>query len=220
MENRKENKMGVMPIGKLLFGYKDVFIKIMKSREMLTALFIMLSYNITNTVSSTFFGLYTTETLGIDESYLSIFTMITTLVSIIMMFTVQGKLNRLPFIPVIIFGYVLFIGNNLLLIFCPQSQVYMIYLYSLINAVAIACVTPRKDSLAVQFIDKKERSRVMALMSLIMMAITSPFGALTGMLSEINRTYPFILAISIFIITSFVIIFSKSVRRINKTANE
>ena len=203
-------------VSKLLFGYKDVFLKIIKSREMLTALFIMLSYNITNTISATFFGLYTTDTLGIDESYLSIFTMITTLISIIMMFTIQGKLNKLPFIPVIIFGYLLFIGNNLLLIFCPQSHVYMIYLYSVINAIAIACVSPRKDSLTVQFIDKKERSRVMALMSLIMMGVTSPFGALTGMLSEINRTYPFILAICIFVITSIVILFSKSIRKINK----
>ena len=205
-----------VPVTKLFTGYKDVFIKIFTSREMITALFIMLSYNITNTISGTFFGLYTTDTLGIDESFLAVFQMITTLVSIIMMFTVQGKLNKLPFVPVMIFGYILFIGNNLLLIFCPQSHVVMIYLYSIINAIAIACVSPRKDSLAFQFIDKKERSRVMALMSMIMIAVTSPFGAFTGYLSEVNRTYPFILAILIFVITSVVILVSKSVKKLDK----
>lgn len=202
-----------LPVKSMVKGYKDVLIKIIKSKEMLTALFILLSYNITNTISGTFFGLYTTETLKINESFLSVFTMITTLVSIIMMFTIQGKLNKLPFLPVMIFGYLLFIGNNLLLIFCPESQVYMIYLYSFINAIAIACVSPRKDSMAVRFIDKKERSRVIAIMSMIMIAVSSPFGALTGYLSEINRTYPFILSICIFALTSVLILFSKSVRK-------
>ena len=87
----------------------------------------------------------------------------------------------------------------------------MIFIYSFLNAIAIACVSPRKDSMAVQFIDKKERSRVIAIMSMIMIAVSSPFGALTGFLSEINRTYPFILSIIIFALTSVLILFSKSV---------
>ena len=112
-------------------------------------------------------------------------------------------------------GYILFIANNLLLVFSPAKSVLAMIIYSFINAFAVACVAPRKDSLSAQFVDKEDRSRVSALMYMIMIGITSPFGTLIGFLSEINRAYPFVLAIAVFSVTAVVVIFSGSIKKLD-----
>ena len=207
-----------IPISKMLAGYKGVFVKLIKSRQMVMALFVMLTYNITTTVSGNFFGLYTTKALGIDEGLLAIFSMVGAAVSLVILFTLQNKLNRLPFRPVMITGYILFIANNLLLIFCPPQIPGLIYIYSIVNSFAVACISPRKDSLSAQFVDKQERSRVTALMYMIMIGITSPFGALIGFLSNINRAYPFVLSIVLFTITVIVVSCSKEIKELDAKA--
>lgn len=204
-----------IPVRKMIAGYKDVFLKLIRSRRMVMSLFIMLSFNITSTVSATFFGLYTTKSLGIDEGLLAIFSMVGSITPLIIMFTLQNKLNRLHYRPVMILGYVLFIVNNILLISAPPEKQEFIYLYSIINAVAVACISPRNDSLAARFVDKEERSRVMAIMYMVMIGITSPFGTLIGVLSDVNRAYPFVLAILFFAVTLAVVACSKEIKKLD-----
>lgn len=205
-----------VPVSKLLSGYKDVFWKIVKSPQMRFALFILLTYNISfRTVTDVFFGLYTTQKLGLPQSLLAIFQMIGAGVTLVIMFTLQNKLNRLPFKPVMVAGYLLFIINNLLLILCPPKEPAYLVVYTVINAFAGACIIPRKDSLNARMLDKQERARANALMYMISIGITSPFGIFVGWLSSMNRTYPFILNVLIFLVALIAVFFSKEVRRLD-----
>ena len=55
--------------------------------------------------------------------------------------------------------------------------------YIFFEAIANAFVIPRKESLLFLYVDKKERSRVYAMLHVIALAITSPFGTVMGAMS-------------------------------------
>lgn len=220
-----ETKQGVIrmqetrhvPMTRLMAGYKDVFIKMMKSGQMRFALFVLLTYNISSkAVTEVFFGLYTTRNLGIPQSFLAIFQMIGAAVTLVVMFTLQNKLNRLPYRPVMMAGYILFIVNNLILVFCPPNTVAYIVIYTVINSFACACIVPRKEALAARFIDPAERARVNAIMYMVTIGITSPFGIFVGWLSSVNSMYPFALNVVIFTVAFVSILFSKEVKKLDR----
>ncbi len=201
----------------LLSGYKDVFQKMMRSGQMRFSLFVSMAYNIcVSAVTATFFGLYITERLGLSESYLAIFQMIGAAITLAFMFTVQNKLNRIAYRPVMLGGYAIFIVSNLLLVFAPLQNVGYIVCYTVVNAVATACIAPRKDSLSETFIDPKERARVKALIYMIMIGFTSPFGVFIGWLSATDRRLPFVLNIVVYAICFVAMFCSKEVKALDK----
>ncbi|MFI3324638.1 MAG: MFS transporter [Clostridia bacterium] len=207
-------------VGKLILGYKDVFKKLIQSPAMRFTLFLLLTYNIAITaVNGNFFGLYVTQRLGLEESFISIFQMCGAVVTLIFMFTLQSKLSKLPVRHVMLAGYIIFIVTNTLLILAPIENVLYVICYTLLNSVAVACVAPRKDSLSATFIDKKERSRVNALMYMIMIGFTSPFGIFIGWLSTIDRRLPFILNILIFVICFVAMFNSNEVKKLDKASS-
>lgn len=200
----------------LVIGYKDVFKKVIASPQMRLTMFLLLSYNIcVSTVAGNFFGLYVTQRLNLDESFIAIFQMSGALVTLIFMFTIQSKLNKLPFRPIMLVGYTIFIVTNLLLVLAPTDNVLYIIFYTVLNSVAVACVSPRKDSLSATFIDKQERSRVNALMYMFMIGFTSPFGVFIGFLSTVDRRLPFMLNILIFFICFVTMFLSKEVKKLD-----
>lgn len=206
-----------VPLIKLMGGYKQIFFTLIKSGRMRFALFVMLTYNISaKAVTDVFFGLYTTQKLLLPESLLALFQMIGAVVTLVIMFTLQNKLNRLPYRPVMLGGYVLFILNNLILILCPEQSPAYLILYTVVNSFAGACIIPRKDALYARFVDPKERARVNALMYMITIGVTSPFGIFVGWLSSVNRSYPFMLNIIIFAVAFIAMASSKEVRKLDE----
>ncbi len=205
-----------VPVIKLIAGYKEVFLSVVKSPHMRFALFVMLVTNVTKSATDLFYGLYVTQELMLPTSSLAIFQMITAASMLIIMFTIQGKLNKKAYRLIMPIGYGLFIINNLLLILAPANKPEFIVLYAIISAVCTAFIAPRKDSLSARFVDKKERARVSAILYMLMIGITSPFGVFIGWLSSINRTLPFILNIAIFTVAFLAVMFSKSVKDLDK----
>lgn len=205
-----------VPFRKLLHGYKDVLVKLLRSKQMLLVLAVMLAYNICNTVTLNFFGLYATQDLLIDEKYLAVFPMIRSVIMLIFILAVQSKLNRLPFKPVMTVGYSLFILSHVILIFAPEKSMGALLLYTLLEACSLACIVPRKDGLSAIFIDEKERARVSALLYMLSIGITAPFGWIVGLLSSTNRALPFVLNIVIFALALLLVRTSKEVRLLDK----
>lgn len=207
-----------MSVGQMIIGYKDVFKKLMGSAPMRFTLFLLLTYNICITaVNANFFGLYVTQRLNLDESFISIFQMCGAVITLVFMFTLQSKLSKLPYRLVMLGGYTIFIITNTLLVLAPVENVVYVICYTMLNSVAVACVAPRKDALSATFIDKKERSRVNALMYMIMIGFTSPFGIFIGWMSSVDRRLPFMLNILIFVICFVAMFMSKEVKKLDKS---
>jgi uncharacterized membrane protein YeaQ/YmgE (transglycosylase-associated protein family) len=55
-------------------------------------------------------------------------------------------------------------------------------------------------------VDAQERARIMALLFLIVIIISTPFGWIAGQLSEINRILPFVMNISLYLIGAVLVV--------------
>lgn len=218
---RRMEETKQIPISRMFLGYGQVFQKMIHSKEMLLVLFVMTSYQIfNNTVIQNFFGLYSTQNLGIDEKWLPIFPMLRAAIMIVFMFTIQPAASRLPYRPVLCLGYLTFIFSHLLLIFTPERMLELVFLYMFLEACSLACIVPRKESLNALFVDKQERSRVSGLLYVMMIAVSAPFGWLIGFLSSVNRILPFLFNILIFVISFVVILKSSAITKLDSEMKE
>lgn len=208
MEKTKDQK-----IFKMLSGYKDVFFLIFRNPATRMILAIMTILNVSSMISNSFLSLYINKNLLVPEEYIALFPIIRALVMLIFIFTVQAKINRLPFKPVMAVGAGLYIlGNVLLLLSKPQSYLLLI-IYMLCDSFGFSLLIPRKDSLLVLFVDPQERARVLGLIFVIMIGIASPFGWISGRLSEINRMLPFLLNIFLYALCTILVLSSKTLSK-------
>ena len=65
-------------------------------------------------------------------------------------------------------------------------------------ACSVAAVGPLADRLLVLTISAQERARIQSILYVGIILFTSPFGWLAGMLSDIDKDWPFILNIILF----------------------
>ena len=193
---------------KLILQYKDIFIKMVTTKKILLVLLIFVLSGIWVIPTNNFFGLYVTENLHIDSSFLAVFPMIRAAVMLGVFFTFQGYLNAFPFKKVMLTGIALYIISHLFLIFAPAGNLWILVIYTLLEVFGIVLVMPRKDSMAMWFVDENERARMMSVMHVCVIALASPFGLLIGFISSVNRIFPFILNIAVFLFAGFIILIS------------
>ena len=187
-----------VPISKMLGEYRHLIRQLLKTPETMQILAIMVIINITNTVTLNFFGLYTTQNLGLAEQNLALFPIGRAAVMLLFIFAVQGHLNQLSFKIPMLSGLVLYTASQVVLISAPKDNLAFLLIYVLLEAFAYALVVPQKDSLQVLMIDPAERARIFALLIAAMIGISAPFGWIAGELSQHDRSWPFIMNIILF----------------------
>jgi len=196
-------------ITSMLAGYKDVFSHVLRTPSTRMVLAIMTLLNITSMVKGSFFSLYVNKNLLVPEQYIAYFPMIRAAVMLTFIFTVQAVINRLPYKPVMVTGGLLYIIGTVFLVISPPKGYGTLLVYMLCEAFGFAILMPRRDSLLVLFVDPNERARIVGLISVIMLGISSPFGWIAGALSEIDRRLPFMLCIVLYVICSVLVMVSK-----------
>lgn len=194
---RMEETRGV-PYAQLLAQYSGVLGRILRSPATLQVLAIIVLLNITNMVANTYFALFATRNAGVPEWVVSYFPIARALIMLVFIFGIQHRLSRFPIRKPMIAGlaaYVLAIG---LLLLSPSAGFAALAGYVLLDAFAYALVWPRRNSLIALYVDPDERARITGLLYVLMIAVASPFGWITGSLSELDRAYPFVLSLLLF----------------------
>lgn len=197
----------------LMKGYSKIILLISKSPATLTVLLLKIMIAVTQMINTSFFGLYITRGLGLPASTVALLPMIRACVMLLFIFTVQHKLNSKPFRPVMAMGAALYVLANILLLTTSGQSLFLLIPYLLMDSFAAALLIPRHDSLMTLFVDPKERARTLAIMFVIALGISSPFGAIAGKLSEINIRLPFVLNTIVFSMILLLVIVSKSLRK-------
>ncbi len=203
----------------LFKGYKDVFKIILKSKEMVFVVVFMALTNIIGICTNSFFSLYITKHLSLSEELVAVFPMVRTLIMLVFVIALQNVFNRLKMKRSLLIGFVLYILSHVLLLASPKENLLFVMLYTVLEAGAYAIIFPRKDALMAFYVLLEERSRIFALFNTGMIAISSPFGYIIGLLFTINPRYPFILNIVIFLICILLVLLVKAVRVYDKKAN-
>ncbi len=149
-------------------------------------------------INGTFWSILATEKLGIPVEYLAIFPFAKSGLMLILYFLLVPRLNVRRFRNPMLLGFAGFLVANIILVTMPSGNYYLLLVSVLIEAASLAMFGPLMDALTIISIAGAERARINAILYVVVILLTSPFGWIAGQLSEINRVLPFVLNISFF----------------------
>ncbi len=179
-------------------GYGEVVRRILHTPETLYTAGIILVLSITQMISGSFWAIILTEKLQIPNQNLAYFPFIRSAVILAFFFIVMPRISKLHFkIPMIV-GFIGFLLSQILLVTAPVLNYGFLIASTFLEASSFAVVSPLVDKMVVLTIEAKERARIQSIMYVGIILITSPFGWVVGKLSEMNKTFPFILSIALF----------------------
>jgi MFS family permease len=182
----------------LIGGYGEVFRQILRTPRTLVSLGIMVVFSICYMISGTFWSIFVTQKLGLPQAHIAIYPFARSIVMMIFFFVVMPRIKTTEFQKPMMIGFVGFIIAEIILINMTELNYFLLLATVLIEACSLALVNPLMDSMVVINVDPQERARIMAILSVIVIICTSPFGWIAGQLSELNRALPFILNIVLF----------------------
>ncbi len=185
----------------LLGEYRSVLGQLIHSKPVLAALSLMVITNIYSTISGNFWGVLFTSKLGFAESEISVYVALRSIVTALCFFLIGPRLtNMLHFRRPLWIGFAAFFISQGLLVFMPPHSVPLLVISVLLEAGALALVSPMIESLLTVALESNERARVSAIVYVALIVIISPFGWIAGQLSAIDRSLPFALNMGLFVI--------------------
>jgi len=141
-----------------------------------------------------------TEKLQIGAEYLLLYYLARSLTILLFYFTVMPRLRSVvPRIPMI-FGFAGLILSWTILITIPPQSYGLLLVVTILEGCSVPAITTLLDKLIATSVDPKECARIMAILYLMVLACTTPFGWIAGRASQINRNLPFVLNIVLFLL--------------------
>ena len=188
------------PLLSLLRGYRGVFLQVLRTPRTLLTVSIQLVMSIGMTITNTFWAILVTGKLHIPESNIAYFSFFRSVAMLVFFFLIMPKISSMRFKRPLLIGFLGLIASQTLLISMPEKNYFLLLLTILIDAWSIALINPFLGSTITVNVDPQERARIMAIISVVVISLTSPFGWIAGRLSEVNRVLPFVLNIAFFCI--------------------
>jgi MFS family permease len=186
------------PLFSLMRESPAVLKQIISTPATLVTAGLMILLNICWLMKGTFWSILVTEKLGIPAEHLVIFTFARSMIMLLFFFVVMPRLRHMDVRKPLIWGCLGLVVSQIILISIPSQDYLLLMLATVLEAVFTPLATALLDTLVVLTVDPKERARIMALLSVIMLVFTSPFGWIGGQLSQMNRSLPFVLNIVLF----------------------
>jgi len=191
-ETRHQSVFGV------LGEYIDVLRALLHTPQTLYTAGIMLVLSISSMISGSFWAIIVTEKLHIPARNLALFPFVKSAIILLFFFVVMPRINKLHFKLPLVFGFLGFVASQLLLITAPDQGYLYLVLSVFLEACSFAAVSPLVDQMIVLTVEPKERARIQSILYVGIILLTSPFGWIAGMLSEIDKGLPFILNLVLF----------------------
>ena len=197
---RREQTRGVST-WRLLGEYRGVLPLILRSKGTIFSLAIAAIVGAVALVNGTFWQVVINQHLGVPDPLLPFFPMVRSVLSVVFFFTVipwltHGRHLQRP----TLWGFLSYLGGQVLLVLIPAaaggpgwSTYALLGVCLLLDAFGASILFMLAESLVALHVDRDERSRVMAIQRTVVMLVTAPFGWISGWLSGIDRTWPFIL---------------------------
>ncbi|NLV91601.1 MAG: MFS transporter [Firmicutes bacterium] len=190
----------------ILGQYGEVMRQILQARQTLISLGIMLVMSICTMVNGTFWAILVTERLQIPQQNIAMFPFVKSVVMLGCFFFVMPKISRLHFRRPMLTGFALFILSQLLLVSSPVGGYVILLVSMVLEACSLVLIQPFMDSLVARSVDARERARIMALLNVVVISLTSPFGWLAGLMAEADQRLPFMMNIGLFVLGAILVI--------------
>lgn len=168
-------------------------------RVMLTIAFIACLSTVRNVLEN-FWPLLVTDRLGISAENLSIFATVKSLLMLVAYFTVVPRLSATGFRVPLMGSVALLLATQVLLIFLPEGAFVLVTIGALAEAFALSILNPLSATIQMVNTEKEQRARINGWLYALCLGVTSPFGVIAGVLSDMNRVYPFYLNLALLMI--------------------
>ncbi|ACZ30253.1 major facilitator superfamily MFS_1 [Xylanimonas cellulosilytica DSM 15894] len=195
-------------VWKLLAGYRSVAGLLLRSKGSVLSLGIMALVAAVTLVNGTFWQVLVSQHLHVPDAVLPFFPMVRSLLSMLLFFTLIPRLTTaVDLKKPTLWGFGVYLAGQLLLVTIPAangSATLATYVFLgvclLLDAFGGGMMFMLSESLVALHVDEAERSRVMALQRTVVMLAAAPFGWISGLLSGMNRTYPFLLTAALLVV--------------------
>lgn len=184
---------------KLVGGYGGVIKQILRTPATLYTLGILLTMHTASTINNTFWSIIVTQRLQIPESHLALYPFARSVIMLFFFFLAMPVIKQMRYRNPMMIGFAALALSQVILISIPEKSYLLLLVSTFLEACAYATVSTQIDRMIVVTVDAQERARIMALLFLVVIIITSPFGWIAGRLSEISRVLPFVMNIGLYI---------------------
>lgn len=205
---RMEQTRGVS-IWTSLSEYRGVLGLIVRSKGTIFSLIIAAIVGAVTLVNGTFWQVIINQRLGVPDALLPFFPMVRSLLSVLFFFTLIPRLTHAQRLkaPTLI-GFGIYLASQLLLVGIPTpdgaaavASTYALLAGCLVlDALGAGILFVLAESLVALHVDQDERSRVMAIQRTCVMLVTAPFGWISGWLSSMDRSWPFLLTSALLVL--------------------
>ena len=200
----RETKTGLIRLeasrGKSLFslasGYGGVLKIIGKYQGTIFALVVTILTGIVALINTTFWPVYVSQKLLVPDHLLPMMPVIRSVVAIAFFFLVVPHLTRGHLKLPLLTGFGCFCAGQVFLLLTPVgSPITYVFLSAalIFDGFGISFMWMLSKSLTALHVNPAERARVQAILNMIIMSVTAPFGWIGGILSGYSRSFPFIL---------------------------
>ena len=177
----------------LLGEYHGVVRQILATPQTLYTIALMVVMSIVTLVQGSFWTILATQRIHIPDDHIALFPFARSLIMLLFLFLVAPRLRGLHFGRPMTLAFSIFLLSQLMLFIVPVKGYGLLLLSTLLESCSYAVVGPQMDRLAVINVDAKERARIVSIAHVVVIACTTPFGWIAGLLSEKNPIYPFVL---------------------------
>jgi MFS family permease len=189
----------------------DVLRQILRSPATLYMAGLMLILTASWTIRGTFWSILVSQELMIPDEHIALYPFARSITMLLFFFLAMPRLQRLAQLSrmgewlLMVIGLVTFIVSQVVLISVPAGGYGLLLVATVLEGMGIPLTGTLLDKLTVVTVDAKERARIMALVSVIVLVGVSPVGWLAGQLSAVNRRLPFVLVIVLFALAGVVV---------------
>ncbi len=183
----------------MLKGYRSVLPRLFNNPNTLYTLGLLLVTGITGLINNNFWAIYVTQRLGIPEGSIALYPFARSIVMLVFYFLVIPLIREMNFKSPLLVGFAGSVLSQVVLITIPTQHFWLLMVSVLLEATSYAAVGVQIDRLVAITVEAEERARIVAILYVIVICFTSPFGWIAGSLSEINRSLPFVLNIGLFL---------------------
>jgi len=183
-------------------GYGGVFALILKSRATIFSLVIAVLVGVVGMINTTFWQVIVNKKLLVAESLLPVFSALRSVVAIAFLFLAAPLIKSFLKMPLLT-GFACYFAGQAILILAPVDGAlkYVMLCVSLIfDGFGSGSLAMLSTSLLALNVNPEERARVMAILHMLIMAATSPFGWIGGILSSFSRNLPFVLNLFLMVV--------------------
>jgi len=192
MGERRMRETKDQSVWQLVWGLKDVFLRMIHEKRMILTIGILSSYLVITTLNSSFWSVFVTKQLGIADGDVALYTTFRSLIIMGCIFVIVPRLRFSRFKNPMLAAWGVMALSQALLLASPRGAAVPMMIASVaLEAIALSMLSPLTDSLLFIHADPEERARTLGLIYGLMVLAATLFPALAGKLSTISLAAPF-----------------------------